>query len=181
MKRSVLLFSLLFLLVLGSQAGEPKDSIQWYISGHPGVTIGFNGPYEVSKVDQADENKKEIVYGKGLDYNYALTIIQPKKDQKLAEEATQVFKNEIAYQLEYFEKLNGEALQLDMKTWESKGTKGFATFFDLKDYRYFYRVVVLDNTMYLISVAAPVADKDDPAIKQFMDSFGLVKAIDPEE
>lgn len=181
MKRFLLLFSLLTLFAWGMQAGIEKDSTFWYVSGHPGVTIGFDGPYKTTRVDEAGENKKEIIYTNTASGNYSLTIIHPKAEQKLGEDMMEVFKQEIAYQIEYYQMTHGEPLEMTTQPWKVKSSEGFSTHFDLKDYRYYYRVVVLDNTMYILAVTAPLTDKDNPAIKTFMDGFKTVKPIDPEE
>lgn len=181
MKINILLLSVLLGLAQLLNAQTKTPNVKWYEPAANTVKVGFFNDFASSEQKTADGNRMVVTYEKGSKYNLNLTsVYAATKVEKMGDNIEDRFLKLIAYQAEYYKTKTGASLP-PVKTSLSSltGQSGFATSFEIEEYTYQYRVIVLDNVFYLLSASYPTVNKNDKAVSTFFNSFAIVEAPKP--
>lgn len=164
--------------LVNAQTKQPD--LNWYEPAANTVKVGFEGDYASSEQKTLEGNRMVVTYEKGSKYNFSLTSVYGNKGEKMDQAVEDRFLKLIAYQAEYYQTKTGSPL-VPVKTSFSAltGPAGFATSFEIEEYTYQYRVIVVDNVYYMLTASYPTANKGDKAITTFFNSFAKVEPVKP--
>jgi hypothetical protein len=139
------------------------------------VKVEFLKGYTTSE-QKADDGKKMVVaYEQGLLYNLAVTTVFPTlRSDKMDDMVEERFLKLIADQVNYVKDQTKKDFTYDKQPLMGvPGATGFSTSFVIGDYTYAYRVIVLNNTYYMLSASSFTTNKSNPEITRFFNSFAL--------
>lgn len=180
MKIKILFFAAILGLGQLVNAQTKQLDLNWYEPAANTVKVGFVGDYASSDQKNAEGNRMVVTYEKGSKFNFSLTSVYANKGEKMDQAIEDRFMKLIAYQAEYYQTKNGSPLA-PAKTSLSAltGQPGFATSFEIAEYTYQYRVMVVDNVYYMLTASYPTAEKGNKAITSFFNSFAKVEPEKP--
>jgi hypothetical protein len=175
MKINILLLTLLlgFTQLLNAQTKSFTSTT--YEPAANTVKVEFLKGYTTSEQKSADGKRMVVAYEQGLQYNLSITTVFPMlKNDNLADGVEDRFLKLIADQVNYVKDQTKKDFTYDKQPLMGvPGATGFATSFVIGDYTYAYRVVVLNNTYYMLSASSLTTNKNNPEIARFLNSFAL--------
>jgi hypothetical protein len=139
------------------------------------VKVNFLKGYTTSE-QKADDGKKMVVaYEQGLLYNLAITTVFPTlRSDKMDDMVEERFLKLIADQVNYVKDQTKKDFTFEKQPLMGvPGATGFSTSFVVGEYTYAYRVIVLNNTYYMLSASSLTTNKSNPEITGFFNSFAL--------
>ncbi len=177
MKINILLLAVLLSFAQLLNAQSKTSSTPNYEPAPNTVKVDFKKGYTVSEQKTVDGNRMVVAYEQGLKYSLSITAVYPKlRSDKMDADMEGTFKKLIADQAKFVK----DQTKLDL-TYEKQsisglaGQSGFAASFVIGEYTYAYRVVVVDNVMYMLGASSLTENRNNEDIVTFFNSFASGK------
>lgn len=173
MKINILLLTVLLGMAQLLSAQTQSFTTPAYEPAPNTVKVNFVNGYTTSEQKTAEGNRMVVAYEQGLKYNLSMTAVYPVlRSDKMDADMEGTFKKLIADQANYVK----EQTKVDLTyNKQSISGTGFAASFAIGDYTYSYRVMVVDNVYYMLGASSLTAERDNPVIASFFNSFAQNK------